>query len=172
MPTESRQEQPLRLSILILSLLQGTSPIMTWKATDGVCNLAGSEAAASDTIEARQPMLIAMDEVSNICEGSSVNLKMSLENVLTNPTSVAWSVEGGTGSFASVSTATDASSALNECIYTCFIGQYNGNAHHQCKGHDKVCPANGTVTAKVSFKLFKNLRFHFCTRRWLGARNV
>ena len=81
MPTESRQEQPLRLSILILSLLQRDVTLYDVKVTDGVCNLAGSEAAASDTIEARQPMLIAMDEVSNICEGSSVNLKMSLKKM-------------------------------------------------------------------------------------------
>jgi gliding motility-associated-like protein len=140
------------------------------KVTDGVCNLAGSEAAASDTIEARQPMLIAMDEVSNICEGSSVNLKMSLKNVLTNPTSVAWSVDGGTGSFASASTATDASSASTNVFTPVSSGNTTETLTISAKANDKVCPANGTVTAKVSFKLFKNLKISLSAPDVVGGK--
>ena len=126
-------------------------------ATDGVCNVFGlSEAVTSMNIEARDPIVIALNsDKTVICEGESINLEASLDNVLINPTELTWTVTSN-AAIDNAATFTGTDSKSTNVVTPTSTSDFAETFTVGVTTVDEVCPSNDP-TRTIDLTLNKNL---------------
>lgn len=133
--------------------------VFTAYAADEVCQkMASTPAIAADySVEAREPLSIALAPISDICEGASANAKATLTNVLTNPAKISWSVTAGSATLDAAATLTDASSTSSNKVTPSSSSSRLEVLTIKATAADSVCLSNTDVSASTSISLHKKI---------------